>query len=66
MADFVIYLNQKLRKEVNTMRTIIYSVYSKTAHKHIYTNCRQAECVKRLEAMENPNEYEIRYKWFSF
>lgn len=48
------------------MRTIIYAIFNKETNERVYANCRQSKCQKMLDTMENKENYEIRYKWFSF
>lgn len=48
------------------MRTIMYGVLDKELEKIIYTNPRQNECEKKIEALGNTGRYELRYKWMSF
>ena len=48
------------------MRTIIYGVYNKENGERIYINCRRYKCVEFINAQNNKEGFEIRYKWVSF
>ena len=48
------------------MRIILYAIFNKTTNERVYTNCRQSKCQEMLDAMENKENYEIRYKWRNF
>jgi hypothetical protein len=47
------------------MRTIIYGVFNKETNKRIYTNIQRIKCEEFVNAQENKENLEIRYKWTS-
>lgn len=48
------------------MRTICYAIFNKKTNERVYTNCEQRKCLEKLNTMENKENFEIRWKWFSF
>lgn len=48
------------------MRTIMYAIFNKTTNMRVYTNWNHSKCVEVMNELDNKEEYEIRYKWFSF
>jgi hypothetical protein len=47
------------------MRLIHHSIIEKGTGKKIFTHWSERECQKKLETMENKENYFIGYKWVS-
>lgn len=47
------------------MRAIFYAVFNKETNERLYTDRSNLECEKFMNTLENKENYEIRYKWFS-
>jgi hypothetical protein len=53
------------RKGEKIMRLIHHSIIEKATGKKIFTHWSERECQKKLETMENKENYFIGYKWVS-
>ena len=47
------------------MRAIMYAIFNKRTNERVYTNIDYTKCNDKLNTMENKEDFEIRYKWFS-
>ena len=47
------------------MRTIIYGIINKQTREVIFTTNSIIKCTKKLEELENSENYTIAHKWYS-
>ena len=57
--------NNTQSKGDKNMRTISYAIYKKGTNERVYANANYAKVNEIMGTLENKDNYEIRYKWFS-
>ena len=47
------------------MRICMYAAFNKKTNERVYTNCRSWKVKEFISTQENPENYEVRYKFMS-